>query len=59
MLNVYSFQNTYMAAYNIYAPTPPKSFHPSMKKLHKRKEGKHRGTNGKRNEYTEHRKEKK
>ena len=38
---VYRFQNTYMAAYNTYAPTPPQGFHPSMEKPHKRKEAKH------------------
>ena len=33
----------YGAAYNIHAPTPPKSFHPSVKKIHKWEDGKHRG----------------
>ena len=31
-------EHMYGAAYNTYAPTPPKSFHPSVKKTHKLEE---------------------
>ena len=49
----------YGAAYNVHAPTPPKSFHPSMKKYTNGMMENIGVQNGKRNEHTEHRKEKK
>ena len=49
----------YGAAYNVHAPTPPKSFHPSVKKYTNGKMENIGVQNGKRNEHTEHRKEKK
>ena len=39
-------EHMYGAAYNTYAPTPPKSFHPSVKKNTQIGKRKHRGTNG-------------